>query len=162
MTTTDLHHVAFNREAALERHAIDHHAVVAARPRYPGLFGMQLVLAGFNPDRELVEPMLEPHAVTPPVLLLTPEAERQLRVGLGRVDMEIRWLAWLSERDELRLWRSWTGFEIYRARFERGTDGALSLAELLVESSPDPYHALHHEPARFTDTLRHVLALVIR
>ena len=154
MTTTDLDH------ASRDLRAIDHHAIVAARPRWPGLFGMQLVLRGFNPDRERVEPMLEPHEVTPPVLLLTPEAERQLRVGLGPVDMDIRWLAWLSERDELRLWRSWTGYEIYRARFDRRTDGALSLAEFLVESSPDRYTPTHHEPARFTDTLRHVLRVV--
>lgn len=141
---------------------LDHHAIVAARPRWPGLFGMQLVVRGFNPDADHVEPMLEPHDVAPPVLLLTPDAELQLRVGLGRVDMDIRWMAWLSERDELRLWRSWTGNELYRARFDPTAGGSLSLTELLVESSPERYHGLHNEPAAFTQTLRHVLRLLGR
>lgn len=139
---------------------IDYHAIVAARPLFHGPFGSDLELVGFNPDAERVEPMLEPYEVAPPILGLHPKAERQLRVGLGRVDMDIRWLAWLAEHDELRLWRSWTGFEIYRARFRRDPAGGLALFELLVESSPDRYSDVDAEPFRFTETLRHVLRVL--
>ncbi len=136
----------------------DYEAILCRRPTFDGPFG-DLELGGFNPDAELVVPMLDPVDVPPPAMLLTPAIEDQLRVGLGRVDMEIRWMAWLSDRDELRLWRSWTGNEIYRAQLERRA-GRLVVTCLAVESAPGRFTLFEREPAGFVSTLGHVINML--
>jgi len=131
------------------------------RPLYPGPFG-EFTIPAFDKDREEVEIMRMPLAADPPELTLTTSHERELRLGLGRVDMEIRWMAWLDDTDTLRIWRSWSGFEIYRARFERRAN-RLSLVELFVESSPDRYEAGEGAAhgRQFTETLNHCLSLIM-
>jgi hypothetical protein len=42
-----------------------------------------------------------------------------LRDGPWFLDMEIRWVAHLDDSDVLRLWRSWTGHQVYEAWVER-------------------------------------------
>lgn len=132
------------------------------RPLYPGPFRGDFTIAAFNPDREEVHVMRTPLEVDPPDLTLTAGEEKELRIGLGRVDMEIRWLGWLDDADTLRIWRSWTGFEIYRATFERRAD-LLCLTELFVESSPERYGAgdgvAHGQ--EFIETLNHCLSLIM-
>ena len=134
----------------------------SGRPPYPGPFGADFMLPPFDSAHETVEAMLRPTSASPPDVSLSADEEAALRVGIGRVDMEIRWLAWLDDRDTLRLWRSWTGFEIYRATFERRAN-ALRVSALLVESSPDRFgtDAAEDHGARFAETLTHCLSLIM-
>ena len=90
-----------------------------------------------------------------------------LRDGLGIYDMEVRWMAHLDEADVLRLWRSWTGNQIYEARVTVDRSGtSATFAELKVEQHPDSYTGrLSEEPALFervlistVDHLRHFRA----
>ena len=77
-----------------------------------------------------------------PRLILDADALGLLRDGLGYFDMEIRWMVHLDEAGVLRLWRSWTDFQIYEARV--GADGAIS--DLRVEQHPDRYPGLLSRP----------------
>jgi hypothetical protein len=130
------------------------------RPTYPGFLGENLPLVNFNPDYEAVEAIQRPVAVAAPDLELAPEVADELRCGLGRVDMDIRWLVWLDDQDVLHLWRSWTGFEIYRASFVR-EGPAYELRMLEVESDPERYRAnLADEPAQFLEVYRAQLELL--
>lgn len=90
---------------------------------------------------------------TPPRLRLDPDVVALLRAGLGRYDMELRWLAHLDDAGVLRLWRSWTGHEVYRATY--GPDGLTGLA---VEQDPERYRGgLDGEPGRFEAVLTAVV-----
>lgn len=131
------------------------------RPLYRGPFGSDFTMPPFDRDREPVEVMRAPLAVDVPEVTLSAEDEGAFRIGIGRADMEIRWMASLDELDRLRLWRSWTGHEIYRATFERQPEG-LKLVGLLVESA-DELHgiAADEQPGQgFLQTLRHCLSLI--
>lgn len=132
------------------------------RPKYRGPFGADFTMPPFDPARENVEAMLRPMSLAPPDVSLSADEEAALRIGVGRVDMEIRWLAWLDDQDALRLWRSWTGFEIYRAIFEQRAN-ALEATALLVESSPERFGTEPAEDhgARFAETLGHCLSLIM-
>ena len=131
------------------------------RPLYPGPFGSDFTMPPFDGDHESVEAMQTPLAVDAPEVTLSAEAEDALRIGIGRTDMEIRWMASLDEFDTLRLWRSWTGHEIYRATFERQPAG-LKLVGLQVESADELHRiAADEQPGqRFLQTLRHCLSLI--
>lgn len=135
---------------------------VSNRPSYPGPFGGDFTMPPFDPARENVEAMLRPGRVPPPDVSVSADEEAALRTGIGRVDMEIRWLARLDDQGKLRLWRSWTGFEIYRATFERRANG-LHATELFVESSPERFGTEPAEGhgARFAETLEHCLSLIM-
>jgi hypothetical protein len=78
-----------------------------------------------------------------------------LRDGLGFYDMEIRWVAHLDATDMLRLWRSWTGYQIYEARVVLDASGTLTtITELKVEQRPDRFTGLlSDEPALFERVL---------
>lgn len=85
-----------------------------------------------------------------------------LRDGLGQYDMDIRWLAHLDAANVLRLWRSWTGHQIYQATvLIDAIDANGQLTDLLVEQDQSRYQgALDHEPALFNrilDGLLHTL-----
>ena len=85
-----------------------------------------------------------------PRLILDADARGLLRDGLGYFDMEIRWMVHLDEAGVLRMWRSWTGFQIYEARV--AADGSLS--DLRVEQHPDSYTGLLcREPELFEQVL---------
>jgi hypothetical protein len=87
---------------------------------------------------------------TPCRLRLDADTQRLLREGLGRFDMEIRWLAHLDAAGVLRLWRSWTGLQIYRAMAREGADGEAGIERLEVEQHPDRYRGrLTDEPRQF-------------
>lgn len=132
------------------------------RPPYPGPFGGEFTMPPFDPLREEVESMRRPMEIAAPELTLTDAEEAALRIGMGRIDMEIRWLASLDDDDELRLWRSWSGHEIYRATFERHAE-RLTPTKLLVESDPEIYDAGPEGDATedFMGTLRHCLSLIM-
>jgi hypothetical protein len=92
-------------------------------------------------------------AAAAPRLRLDPDTVGLLRSGLGRYDMELRWLAHLDDTGVLRLWRSWTGHQIYQVT---EADGGLS--GLAVEQDPEHYRGgVAGEPGRFEA----VLALVV-
>lgn len=118
------------------------------RPTYPGFLGADYELIDFNPDAEAVEPMRRPAPVPPPDLVIPPEIAQELRHGLGRVDMDIRWMFWLDDRLVLRFWRSWTGYEIYRATLTPAGED-LRISHLDVESDPERYGG---DPAEEADT----------
>jgi hypothetical protein len=83
-----------------------------------------------------------------PDLVLDTDAYGLLRAGLGAFDMEIRWLAHIDESNVLRLWRSWTGIQIYQAAIEKQTEDEWLIRTLLVEQEPDRYRgSLSDEPA---------------
>ncbi|MET7419946.1 hypothetical protein [Dactylosporangium sp. NPDC005555] len=86
-----------------------------------------------------------------PRLTLDADTVGLLRDGLGFFDMEIRWLAHLNDADVLRLWRSWTGHQVYEAQVSVDTSGASAVfTGLEVEQHPDRYSGrLGEEPALF-------------
>lgn len=51
-------------------------------------------------------------------LVLNGEEAAFLSLGLGRVDMDIRWCWHWSEQGVLSLFRSWTGWEIFRLQLQ--------------------------------------------
>lgn len=81
-----------------------------------------------------------------------------LRAGLGHYGTDMRWLAVLDpdpgmpgrpETGVLRLWRSWTGMQIFEARVTLHENDTAVLTDLLVESDPEIYRSpgndeLHH------------------
>jgi hypothetical protein len=86
-----------------------------------------------------------------PGLTLDSDTVGLLRDGLGFYDMEIRWVVHLDAADVLRLWRSWTGYQIYEAQVVLDATGArASIAGLKVEQHPDRFTGLlSNEPALF-------------
>ena len=79
-------------------------------------------------------------AAKAPQLVLDSDTIGLLRDGLGFFDMEIRWVAHLDESNVLRLWRSWTGHQIYDARVMIDPSGAsATLTDLKVEQHPDRF-----------------------
>jgi hypothetical protein len=96
-------------------------------------------------------------------MLLDTDARQLLSDGLGRFDMEIRWLAHLDDANVLRLWRSWTGHQIYQAVIAEQTADRWMILDLTVEQEPDRYRgSLSSEPNHFekvlvsvVNTLRH-------
>jgi len=90
-----------------------------------------------------------------PRLVLDADTIGLLRDGLGFYDMEIRWVAHLDDADVLRLWRSWTGHQIYEATVVVADAGAIAtFAELTVEQNPDRYAGrLSEEPGLFERVL---------
>jgi hypothetical protein len=104
---------------------------------------------------EATRPGLRMVAVpSPPRLRLDADTVRLLRAGLGRYDMEMRWLAHLDDAGVLRVWRSWTGHQIYEVTV--APDG--SLAGLTVEEDPDRHRGTAAaEPAQFEAVLTTVV-----
>lgn len=93
-----------------------------------------------------------------PGLVLDTDTRQLLSDGLGWFDMEIRWLAHLDDKNVLRLWRSWTGLQIYQAVVERQADEQLVIRELTVEQEPDRYRgSLSAEPDLFEKVLASVI-----
>lgn len=90
-----------------------------------------------------------------PTLTLDADALGLLRGGLGTYDMEIRWLAKLDESNVLRMWRSWTGHQIYQA--DVSIDEAQShatITSLHVEQHADRFTgSVDGEPSRFESVL---------
>ncbi len=78
-----------------------------------------------------------------------------LRDGLGFFDMEIRWVAHLDDSNVLRLWRSWTGFQVYEAQVQMDDSGTQArFTDLKVEQHPGRYSGrLHEEPNLFERVL---------
>jgi hypothetical protein len=88
-----------------------------------------------------VHPALAMHRLGAiPRLTLDSDTIGLLRDGLGFYDMEIRWVAHLDETDVLRLWRSWTGHQIYEAQLmvDQSRTNAV-FGDLKVEQHPDRY-----------------------
>ena len=117
----------------------------------------------FTPDTA-VEPMLRPVDVSlPRPAHLSAADVALLRDGLARGEMEHKWMVSLDGDGTLRLFRSWTGFELYRAAVAPAADGGVVTA-LQVETHPDRYGwspAEGGEPARFLDVLDGVLGLAM-
>ena len=67
-----------------------------------------------------------------PGLALDPDTIRLLRDGLGFHDMEIRWVAHLDDTNVLRLWRSWTGYQIYEAKVVLDASGTRATFDTAV------------------------------
>lgn len=133
-------------------------SVVAGRPTVAAFEG-DLRVPAFDPWVEEVTPMHQGRNVDPPPLVLATEEEAALRIGLGRVSMDVRWLAHLDDGDLLHLWRSWTGSETYAAQFEREGD-RLVLRRLAVEQDAGVV-TLDDPASSFLETVRHVLDLAI-
>jgi hypothetical protein len=86
--------------------------------------------------------------------LVDADTKQLLADGLGRFDMEIRWLAHLDHTNVLRLWRSWTGHQIYQAVLERQTADQWVIREVAVEQEPARYRgSLSAEPDQFENVL---------
>lgn len=91
---------------------------------------------------------------TAPALMLDADTIGLLQDGLGLFDMEIRWLAHLDGANVLRLWRSWTGHQIYEASLDLQNPDLGVLRALKVENHPDRHEALlDAEPGRFERSL---------
>lgn len=91
--------------------------------------------------------MLVPRTLPTPRRRYTEVEWQRIRLGLRAASMEERWNAW-TEDTTLRLCRSWTGDEIYRARFAPDGDGWL-VAELRVETEPSRHRATVANPDQF-------------
>lgn len=95
---------------------------------------------------------------SPPRLRLDPDTMDLLRAGLGRYDMEVRWMAHLDASGRLRLWRSWTGNQIYEVTVVQDAAGTGVLSGLTVEQDPDRHRPEPSaEPARFEAVLASVV-----
>jgi hypothetical protein len=94
-------------------------------------------------------------AVSDPQLALDSDTIDLLRDGLGFFDMEIRWVVHLDESNALRVWRSWTGYQIYEARVILDHPGvSATLTELKVEQNPERFTgSLSDEPSSFERVL---------
>lgn len=93
-----------------------------------------------------------------PGLRLDPDTVDLLRGGLGRYDMEVRWIAHLDASGRLRLWRSWTGYQVYEVTVVAEADGSGVLSGLTVEQDPDRHRGEPAaEPARFEAVLASVV-----
>lgn len=80
-------------------------------------------------------PMLSPLARAAPFAgTLTDEDVQWLRIGAGRIDMEIKWMFRLGDDGVLRLFRSWSGYEWYRARVIKKGGSQWVLTDLNIES----------------------------
>lgn len=90
-----------------------------------------------------------------PRLALDADTIGLLRDGLGFFDMEIRWVAHLNDSDVLRLWRSWTGYQVYEAQVEVDRSGTrASFTYLKVEQHTDRHSGrLPEEPSLFERVL---------
>ena len=92
---------------------------------------------------------------TQPQLVLDRDALDVLREGLGLYDMELRWIAHLDDSNVLRIWRSWTGFQIYQADVivdEAQTHGTITA--LRMEHHTDRHQSsANNEPALFERVL---------
>lgn len=87
-------------------------------------------------------------------LVLDADAVRLLWDGLGFYDMEIRWVAHLDDTGVLRLWRSWTGHQIYQARAVATGTGTTRFVDVTMEQHPDRYTGkLADEPGKFERVL---------
>lgn len=87
-----------------------------------------------------------------------------LEYGLAPYGSDVRWLGVLDldppasgrpETGVLRLWRSWTGMQIYEARVVLREDRSALVTDLLVESDPERYRG-------FDDEELDVFALTLR
>lgn len=97
-------------------------------------------------------------APSSPRLRLDLDTMRLLRDGLGHFDMEVRWLAQLDGSGVLRLWRSWTGHQIYEVAVVKDAQGQGVLDRLKVEQHPDRHRGrLDAEPHQF----EHILVSVV-
>ncbi len=91
-------------------------------------------------------------------LMVDADTRLLLHEGLGRFDMEIRWMAQLDEANVLRLWRSWTGHQIYQAVLEQQAAGPWVIRDLAVEQEPTRYRgSLSAEPEQFDKVLGSVV-----
>jgi hypothetical protein len=100
--------------------------------------------------RSRLQPATRPVPVPGLTVELSADDIALLRAGLGPYGTDMRWLAVLDldprlpdrpETGVLRLWRSWTGRQIYQARVALREDGSAVLTDLLVESDPEIYRA---------------------
>ena len=63
-------------------------------------------------------------------------------------------MAHLDETNVLRLWRSWTGHQIYQAVLEQQVAGQWLIRDLAVEQEPTRYRgSLSAEPEQFDKVL---------
>jgi hypothetical protein len=110
-------------------------------------------------DAEATRPGLLMTAVGPdPRLQLDPDAVKLLRAGLGRYDMDLRWLAHLDDSGTLRLWRSWTGHQIYEVTVVEDARQVGVLVGLKVEQHPERHRGRPDgEPDRFEAVLASVV-----
>jgi hypothetical protein len=93
-----------------------------------------------------------------PRLGLDPDVVQLLRDGLGRYDMDVRWLPLLDNSNVLRLWQSWTGHQIYEAMLIEGGQGQSVFDGLNVEQDPGRYRGkLDDEPGQFETVLASVV-----
>lgn len=77
--------------------------------------------------------------------------------------MDVRWLAHLDTCNVLRLWRSWTGHQIYEATLTEGGQGQTVFDGLKVEQDPDRYRGkLDDEPGQFEMVLVSVVNVLRR
>lgn len=67
----------------------------------------------------------------------TDEEFRLIGLGVIPVAMEDKWFVYY-EAPWLNLYRSWTGYCIYRVRCEQG-DGEMKVVEVIVNRDPQPY-----------------------
>lgn len=90
------------------------------------------------------EPMPARTRTLPLALDYAPAQFERIRLGLIPDAMEDKWFLYF-EGDTLHMHRSWTGYENYRVRFERLTDGGARACEVIVNDQRGQYTALEDE-----------------
>jgi hypothetical protein len=107
---------------------------------------------GFTPDTAArVLPGVAMIAVAEqPDVVLSAEDIDLLRDGLGHVDMQLRWLVHLDDLGVVRVWRSWSGYQVYQVTVSR--DGRVR--DLRVEQDPSrAVSSMDAEPGFFGEVL---------
>ncbi len=85
------------------------------------------------------KPMLKPHVIKLNSYWRLNKADYKLLwLGLPWLDMGAKWMGYMDKKRTLHMYRSWTGFEIYRLTVKRNL-GRYYVSEILVESDPSRY-----------------------
>lgn len=78
-----------------------------------------------------------PHSIPPPERQWSDTEWNRIAAGLVPLDMDDRWFVYVEDHT-LYVHRSWTGFGIFEARFQR-TSSAWFMASAFVSGDPEQY-----------------------
>ena len=86
-------------------------------------------------------------------ITITDDLHRAFSTGAGRIDMDLRWMWRWGSDDIVRLFRSWTGFEIFRLHVGL-RDGVTTVSGVEVETDQERHD---NTPKQAEDLLRKTL-----
>lgn len=108
-----------------------------------------------NQNSWKTQPMPERHVTVPLGIHLTEEQMARIRPGHIPEDMGDHWFMYCTE-DSIRYFRSWTGYFIFEAAYEKAPDG-YTVTRLTINQDPDQVRIGADEAeAQFRSFLRRI------